>query len=88
MLFRSDVVRFHVRFQVRFEGLDDRKAAKRLTTLKSNLASGIQTVWNQRLSGGALSRRTFELIRSVFGSSSGMNFTSMDLKTSLTNCEQ
>lgn len=62
----ADTVRFHVKFQVRFEGrLSDREVSSRFTTLRNSLTAGIRTVWNQRLSGEAFGGRTFELIPQI-----------------------
>jgi hypothetical protein len=58
----SSVVRFHVKFQVRFEGLSDRDASTRFPALKSSLESGIQTVWTQSLRGPVFAGRDFELV--------------------------
>jgi len=52
----DDEVRFHVRFQVRFE---DPAMAKRFDELKGNLESGIRTVWDQTLKGVLFGSRKF-----------------------------
>ena len=61
----DDAVRFHVRFQVRFEGLTDREASSRFATVRNSLTTGIQTVWNQKLQGEAFAGRSFELVPEI-----------------------
>lgn len=58
----ENTVRFHIRFHARFEDLSDADASARFPTLQSNLLTGIQLIWNQRLSGMPLSGHRFEVI--------------------------
>lgn len=58
----EDVVRFRVRFHVRFEGLQLAAATKSFATLKSNFQAGIRTVWSKQLRGMPLAGRRFELV--------------------------
>jgi len=60
-----DVVRFHVKFQVRFEGLSDAEASGKFPTLKTTLEAGIRTVWDQSLRGHVFAGRDFELVPQV-----------------------
>jgi hypothetical protein len=54
----DDEVRFHVKFQVRFE---DQKMAGRFSELKANLEQGIRSTWNQALKGDVFSGHKFVL---------------------------
>ncbi len=60
-----DVVRFHVKFQARFEGLSDTDASRQFPTLKASLEAGVQTVWTQSLRGSVFAGRDFELVPQI-----------------------
>lgn len=61
----TTTVRIRARFQVRFEGLTDKEAAKKFPVLKQNLEQGVSDVWNQKLKGAVLPGRTFEMIPEI-----------------------
>lgn len=54
----EEAIRFHVKFQVRFE---DPSASSRFSDLKASLVEGIKMVWNQKLQGMALGGRQFTI---------------------------
>ena len=61
----TTTVRIRARFQVRFEGLTDKDAAKKFPTLKQSLQQGIRDIWNQKLAGSVLPGRTFEMVPEI-----------------------
>lgn len=58
-------IRLKVRFNVRFEGANDKQAKERFPVLRRNLEQGIRDTWNHKLKGTLLPGRALEVIPEI-----------------------